>query len=143
MSDKGPEARPSERAAGQEGTQAVDRVMAGLGEMSVGQLRQIISTAEGLIQRKSEDEKRSLREEIERRAAELGISIRDLFGDPVQAARGGRGRSGRKAGSEGPAPKYRGPGGELWSGRGRMPKWLQVAQADGKAKDYFLIKTNS
>ncbi|WP_207538064.1 H-NS histone family protein [Sabulicella rubraurantiaca] len=132
--------RPRGREAGHEGTQAADRVMAALQEMGVGQLRQIISTAEGLIQRKSEDEKRSLKEEIERRAADLGISLRDLFGEPVQAAGRGRGRSGRKAGSEGPAPKYRGPGGELWSGRGRMPRWLQVAQADGKSKDDFLIR---
>ncbi|WP_207540986.1 H-NS family nucleoid-associated regulatory protein [Sabulicella rubraurantiaca] len=108
--------RPRGREAGHEGTQAADRVMAALQEMGVGQLRQIISTAEGLIQRKSEDEKRSLKEEIERQAADLGISLRDLFGEPVQAAGRGRGRSGRKAGSEGPAPKYRGPGGELWSG---------------------------
>ncbi len=37
------------------------------------------------------------------------------------------------------APKYRGPNGETWSGRGLMPKWLSQAVKDGKKKERFLI----
>jgi DNA-binding protein H-NS len=76
---------------------------------------------------------------VERRAADLGVTVRDLFGEPAQPARRGRGKAARKADGDGPAPKYQGPDGELWSGRGRMPRWLQVAQAEGKSKDEFLI----
>jgi DNA-binding protein H-NS len=117
-----------------------DTILAALDVMSVGELRQIASSAEALIRDKAEHEKRALREEMERRAADLGITIRDLFGEPVQPARRGRGKSAKRSGGGGVAPKYKGPGGEIWSGRGRMPKWLQVAQAEGKSKDDFLIK---
>jgi DNA-binding protein H-NS len=37
------------------------------------------------------------------------------------------------------AAKYRSPTGDEWSGRGRMPKWLQAAEAEGKKRDDFLI----
>jgi DNA-binding protein H-NS len=37
------------------------------------------------------------------------------------------------------AAKYRSPQGETWSGRGRAPKWLQVAEAEGHSRDEFLI----
>jgi DNA-binding protein H-NS len=38
------------------------------------------------------------------------------------------------------APKYRGPGGLTWAGRGLMPIWLRQAVAKGKKKEDFLIK---
>ena len=39
------------------------------------------------------------------------------------------------------APKYRHPeSGETWSGRGKAPRWLAAAEAEGKARDSFLIK---
>jgi DNA-binding protein H-NS len=37
------------------------------------------------------------------------------------------------------APKYRGPQGETWTGRGLMPKWLSVLTAQGQSKESFLI----
>ncbi len=77
---------------------------------------------------------------MERRAADLGISVRELFGEQPQAARRGRGKAAKKSEGIGVQPKYKGPSGELWSGRGRMPRWLQAAQADGKSKDDFLIQ---
>lgn len=84
--------------------------------------------------------KKALKEEVERRAADLGVSIRNLFGEPIQTTKRGRKLATRKGDGDGSAPKYRGPNGELWSGRGRMSKWLQVAQAEGKSKDDFLIR---
>jgi DNA-binding protein H-NS len=38
------------------------------------------------------------------------------------------------------APKYRGPGGETWAGRGARPRWLVAALKGGKTLDSFLIK---
>ena len=38
------------------------------------------------------------------------------------------------------APKYRGPKGETWTGRGRAPRWLAALEADGKKRDSYLIK---
>ena len=41
------------------------------------------------------------------------------------------------------APKYRGPGGETWSGRGLQPRWLTAAVKDGKNVQDFLIDKSS
>jgi DNA-binding protein H-NS len=37
------------------------------------------------------------------------------------------------------APKYRGPGGETWAGRGAMPRWMAAAIKEGKTREDFLI----
>jgi DNA-binding protein H-NS len=37
------------------------------------------------------------------------------------------------------APKYRGPSGETWAGRGGRPRWLVAAIKSGKKLDDFLI----
>jgi len=42
---------------------------------------------------------------------------------------------GRKA-----TPKYRGPNGELWAGRGLAPRWLTALEKQGKKRDAFLIR---
>jgi len=42
---------------------------------------------------------------------------------------------GRKA-----EPKYRGPNGEIWAGRGLAPTWLTALEKKGKNRDQFLIK---
>jgi len=42
---------------------------------------------------------------------------------------------GRKA-----TPKYRGPNGELWAGRGLAPKWLTALEKQGKKRDGYLIR---
>jgi DNA-binding protein H-NS len=119
---------------------SLQQILNALDSMSVGELRQIAAAAEAKIRDKSEGEKRALKEEMERRAADLGISVRELFGEPSQPAKRGRGKSAKKSEGQGVAPKYRGPDGELWSGRGRMPNWLHAAQTEGRSKDDFLIK---
>ena len=47
---------------------------------------------------------------------------------------GGSALRGRKV-----PPKYRGPSGETWAGRGAKPKWLVAAIKGGKKLDQFLI----
>jgi DNA-binding protein H-NS len=37
------------------------------------------------------------------------------------------------------AAKYRGPNGEIWSGRGRAPKWLVALEAEGRQRAEFSI----
>jgi DNA-binding protein H-NS len=48
--------------------------------------------------------------------------------------RGRRSTKGRKV-----APKYRGPSGETWAGRGARPRWMQEAIKGGAKPDDFLI----
>jgi DNA-binding protein H-NS len=47
---------------------------------------------------------------------------------------GGSALKGRKV-----PPKYRGPSGEAWAGRGAKPRWLVAAIKGGKKLDDFLI----
>ena len=53
-------------------------------------------------------------------------------GSGVRAGR--RSLKGRKV-----APKYRGPAGETWAGRGAKPRWMQEALKAGKKPENFLI----
>jgi DNA-binding protein H-NS len=53
----------------------------------------------------------------------------------LRIVRGGRSAlKGRKV-----PPKYRGPSGETWAGRGARPRWLVAAIKGGKKLDDFLI----
>ena len=49
-------------------------------------------------------------------------------------------RKGGKAFTVVPA-KYRGPGGETWSGRGLTPRWMTALMTQGRAKEEFSIKS--
>jgi DNA-binding protein H-NS len=40
-------------------------------------------------------------------------------------------------------PKYRGPDGQTWTGRGLKPRWLTEALDSGKQVEDFLIKVRS
>jgi DNA-binding protein H-NS len=37
------------------------------------------------------------------------------------------------------APKYRGPGGETWAGRGATPRWLAALLKEGHSIEKFAI----
>src|SRR5215831_12096900 len=71
------------------------------------------------------------RAEIEKQLERVGRAI------AVVGGRGGQRGSalkGRKV-----PPKYRGPSGETWAGRGARPRWLVAAIKGGKKLDDFLI----
>jgi DNA-binding protein H-NS len=75
-----------------------------------------------------------LRAKVQESAKALGVSIEELIG--VQASRKRPTKHPR-----GPQPpKYRGPNGEEWSGRGPHPRWMKPLLAKGKTKADFLIK---
>lgn len=65
----------------------------------------------------------------------------DISIDEIAAAAG----VGRQAGRAAPArkslpAKYRDPvSGATWSGRGRTPRWIADAEAQGRSRDDFLI----
>jgi DNA-binding protein H-NS len=71
------------------------------------------------------------RAEIEKQLEKMGKAI------AVVGVRGGQGTSALK-GMKVP-PKYRGPSGETWAGRGARPRWLVAAIKGGKKLDDFLI----
>ena len=81
------------------------------------------------------------------------ISLKDLqpgkqskAGKERGAKDRGNGRSAKTAkpslkGNSNPvAAKFRGPNGEVWSGRGLTPRWLSALVALGQTKEAFAIK---
>ena len=81
----------------------------------------------------------------------FGITLQDLqkaMGKGRKAAAGkgrvaatGKNPAPRRSKAAGTtvAPKYRGPHGETWSGRGLMPRWLAALVAEGRAKEEFAV----
>lgn len=72
---------------------------------------------------------------LSKKVGELRRQLASLGGDSV-----GHGK--RKVGSlkgRKVAPKYKGPGGETWAGRGATPRWLVEAVKGGAKKEDFLI----
>ncbi len=115
-----------------------------LDRMSVQQLTALIEAAEAKRRDKLEDAKTALRTEVERRAAELGVSVDDLFAQPDQrepAEQKMRGRKPRSDAGTKPPAKFRDPEtGETWSGRGRPPRWLAAKEAEGKQREEFAVE---
>ena len=75
---------------------------------------------------------------LSKRMGELQRQLASLTGTDV----GNGPKHGRKPGSlkgRKVAPKYKGPGGELWAGRGATPRWMAEAIKGGGEKDDFLI----
>ena len=81
----------------------------------------------------------------------FGITVKDLQSGKgkSKAGRAAKGKAGTAKSVKAPkaarkasnpvAPKYRGPHGETWTGRGLTPKWLSTLVAQGQPKDSFLI----
>jgi DNA-binding protein H-NS len=113
-----------------------------LDQMSTQQLTALIEAAEAKRREKLEAAKAALRAEIERKAAELGISAGELFapmGQQASTEQKGRGRRRRGDAGAKVAEKFRDPDtGETWSGRGRPPRWL--AEAEGRRREEFAVE---
>jgi DNA-binding protein H-NS len=73
--------------------------------------------------------------ELARAREKIEKDLRLLEGTPLKPKRGSH-LKGTKV-----KPKYLGPKGETWAGRGAVPRWLRAAmKATGKKRDAFLIK---
>ena len=85
-----------------------------------------------------------LRAEVDRKLTE---SARDLQRQLALLGEGRRrpgrptARTGRASALRGVkvAPKYRGPGGETWAGRGATPRWLSALLKEGHSLEDFAI----
>jgi len=90
-------------------------------------------------------------QEINGKMQAFGITIKDLQAATARGAKAGGSARKRSAGTAPKsakaskmagttvAPKYRGPNGETWSGRGLMPRWLNQLIEQGAKKDDFAI----
>ena len=112
------------------------------------QLQKLIDDAK---REKTRQQKRApidkVRAKLTRLAAAEGYSLIELFGiksgarndkrTPAANSAARRSTKGSKV-----APKYRNPANpaQMWSGRGKHPRWMAALIAKGKKADDFLIK---
>jgi DNA-binding protein H-NS len=82
------------------------------------------------------DLRQQVDEMLVKRRAELEQQLERIA--VAGGARVGRGDRSVLKGRKVP-PKYRGPSGETWAGRGAKPRWLVAAIKGGKKLDDFLI----
>jgi DNA-binding protein H-NS len=74
------------------------------------------------------------------RAEDLRRELDQLTGGVVAHGREANGGADApKAMRKKAAPKYRGPDGDTWTGRGMKPRWLASAMKEGKQPEDFLI----
>ena len=115
-----------------------------LDRMSVQQLTALIAAAEAKRREKREGAVTALRAEMERKAAELGISAGELFPPTARQETTGQRTPGRRPRSDAGAKraaKFRNPEtGEEWSGRGRPPRWLAALEAKGRDRKEFAVE---
>jgi DNA-binding protein H-NS len=72
--------------------------------------------------------------DLQRQLMRLGVEAGKRRGRPPA----GMGRTSAMKGVK-IAPKYRGPGGETWAGRGATPRWLKALAKEGHSIEEFLI----
>ncbi len=110
--------------------------------LTVADLDKIIAEAERQREARRESGKKELVEEFRAKAEAMGLSLAELIGGSAQAGRPApKTRKPQKGAAASPNVKYRNPDtGETWSGRGRMPKWMAVAQERGHSREEFLAK---
>ena len=94
---------------------------------------------------RSKDFQKTVRE-IKEKMQAFGITVKDLQnpkaakGTKVKDATKVRVSSPKKVSGATVAPKYRGPDGQTWSGRGLTPRWMTSLLEQGRTKYDFLIQ---
>ena len=100
-----------------------------ISHLTSAELRQLIATAERLIDTKIRQERDNARREAEELIRKLGFTPDDLFGNPSRAA-----PAIRKRGESVGVPKFVHPENQslTWTGRGRRPRWFEELSEEQK-----------
>ena len=124
---------------GQAGGQGDPVFLQALEALSVPELNQVLKRAQSLRDGKLDSAKQDFMIRMKAEGEQLGLNLGSLFGGTAPAKRGRKPGGEPKSARPPVLAKYRSPTGDEWSGRGRMPKWLQAAEAEGRSRDDFLI----
>ena len=117
----------------------VERIQKMVSSLSYTELDELIE----LIQReragKLDEARRKLMAEFEEKAASIGLTPNQIFGQSPGAQE--RLKRGKKAEQQSAsvAVKFRSPSGQTWAGRGRKPIWLTQAEAEGQSAEEFRV----
>lgn len=103
----------------------------------LGQLREDVDTA---ISDRVAAERRELQSKLTALDAFNGaMPARRPSTKPVSSQRKRKAKKVHPLKGKKAAVKYRGPNGEIWSGRGLAPRWLAALEKKGKKRDSFLV----
>ncbi len=103
-------------------------------DLSIADLNELISRAEGLIASKKDEAKADFIAKMRAEAAAAGLSLDEVMG------RGPGGRRQRSDKGVKLKPKFVGPNGETYTGRGPTPGWLKELEAKGHRRERYLVK---
>ncbi|MBL6076727.1 H-NS histone family protein [Belnapia sp. T18] len=108
-----------------------------LENMSVQELTALRDAAEAKRLEKLDGAREAILAEAKEKLAQLGLAFETVW--PGRSPEPSP-RASKKAGTGGQvAAKFRGPNGEEWTGRGRLPKWLHAMEAEGHSRNEFRI----
>ena len=107
-----------------------------LTRLTAQQLRDVRDTAEARRREKLEEAKNTVLAETRVKLGELELTLEEVV--RPRTGRSVSRRTRRDSGSTLPA-KYRGPQGEMWAGKGRVPQWLRALEETGRSRDEFLV----
>jgi DNA-binding protein H-NS len=102
--------------------------------LSHTELNDLISRAQKAIAAKKDEAKAGAMNKLRAVAAAEGFTLDELMG------RGPGGRRQRSDKGVKLKPKYQGPNGEIYTGRGPTPKWLKALERKGEKRDRYLVK---
>ena len=105
---------------------------------SFTELLKIKGNLESEVKSRQAKEVEELRAKVTEVAQTLGISAEELLRLPSAPVR--RATQKTKSFKSRQPAKYRGPGGEEWSGRGPAPRWMKPLLAKGMTKADFLVR---
>jgi DNA-binding protein H-NS len=102
--------------------------------LSLADLNELISRAQKAISAKRDEAKNEFIAKMRADAAAHGLSFDEIMG------KGPAGRRKRSDAGIKLKPKYVGPNGEIYTGRGPTPKWLKSLERKGEKREKYLVK---
>ena len=117
----------------------MERIGRMISSLNYTELDELIAIAQRERSGKLDEARRNLMAEFEEKAAAVGLTPDQLFGQSRTAPeKQKRGKKGEPQ-SAPVAVKFRSPSGQTWSGRGRKPTWLTQAEAAGQSAEEFRV----
>ena len=105
-----------------------------LDNLSLSDLNELAARVQKAIAAKKDEERGETLNALKALAQSKGYSLDELLGKG-SGSRRQRSDKGVKL-----KPKYVGPNGEIYTGRGPTPKWLKTLERKGEKRDKFLVK---
>jgi len=102
--------------------------------LSLSELNELLVRVNKAIQTRKDEARSETLQKLKALAVSEGFSLDELIG------KGPNGRRQRSDKGIKLKPKYIGPNGEIYTGRGPTPKWLKSLERKGEKREKYLVK---